>query len=142
VDAQTASATDRLPFILDAIVDYAIYVVDLDGRVVTWNAGAERLKGYSRDEIVGEPFARFFTQQDVDEGLPARALATAAATGKFEAEGWRVRKDGSRFWALAVLDALKEADGQVVGFVKITRDLTERNWPINSCWKANNVTAG
>jgi PAS domain S-box-containing protein len=126
VDAQTASATDRLPFILDAIVDYAIYVVDLDGRVVTWNAGAERLKGYSRDEIVGEPFARFFTQQDVDEGLPARALATAAATGKFEAEGWRVRKDGSRFWALAVLDALKEADGQVVGFVKITRDLTER----------------
>jgi len=126
VDAQTTSETAGLQFILDAIVDYAIYVVGLDGRVLTWNAGAERLKGYSREEIVGEPFARFFTPPDVEEGLPARALATAAATGKFEAEGWRLRKDGSRFWALAVLDALKDSTGQVVGYVKITRDLTER----------------
>jgi PAS domain S-box-containing protein len=109
-----------------AITDYAIYMLDLDGIIITWNAGAERLKGYVEREIVGQHFSNFFTSEDRDAGKPATALKTAAETGRWEDEGWRVRKDGTRFWALAVLDAIRDADGKLVGFAKITRDMTER----------------
>jgi PAS domain S-box-containing protein len=109
-----------------AITDYAIYMLDLDGTVVSWNSGAERLKGYAESEIVGEHFSNFFTPEERDAGKPAAALKTAAETGRWEDEGWRVRKDGSRFWALAVLDAIRDSHGKLVGFVKITRDMTER----------------
>jgi PAS domain S-box-containing protein len=116
----------RLQLLVDAVVDYAIYLIDLDGTVLSWNSGARRLKGYEASEIIGQSFTRFFTPEDREQGLPKRALSTAAAVGRFESEGWRVRKDGSRFWALAVLDAVHDEAGQLVGFAKVTRDLTER----------------
>jgi PAS domain S-box-containing protein len=124
--ASDAGDAKRLQMLIDAVIDYAIYMVSLDGRVLSWNLGARRLKGYEAEEIIGQPFARFFTPEDQANGLPQRALANAAKNGKFEAEGWRVRKDGSRFWGLAVLDAIKDETDEVAGFVMITRDLTER----------------
>src|SRR5688572_10841213 len=102
----------RLQLLINAVVDYAIYMISLDGLVLSWNAGGQRLKGFEAQEIIGQPFALFFTPEDQAEGLPQRALMTAAKEGKFEAEGWRVRKDGSRFWALAVIDAMKNEDGE------------------------------
>jgi PAS domain S-box-containing protein len=116
----------RLQLLIDAVVDYAIYMIDLDGRVSSWNSGAERLKGYKAEDIIGQPFSRFFTPEDQAKELPRRALEIAAREGKFETEGWRVRRDGSRFWALAVLDAVRDPTGKLIGFVKITRDMTER----------------
>ena len=109
-----------------SVVDYAIFHLDLEGIVSTWNAGAERIKGYRADEIIGSHFSRFYTDEDREAGVPQRALATARAEGKFEAEGWRVRKDGSRFWALVVIDAIRNETGELVGFAKVTRDITER----------------
>jgi len=116
----------RYELLVQSVTDYAIYMLDTQGRVVTWNPGAQRFKGYSESEIVGEHFSRFFTQEDRDTDLPNRALATAAREGRFEAEGWRVRKDGFRFWANAVLDPIRDVDGSLVGFAKITRDITEK----------------
>jgi PAS domain S-box-containing protein len=116
----------RLQLLIDAVIDYAIYMIDLDGRVVSWNSGAARLKGYSAKEIIGQPFAKFFTPDDRAKELPKRALDTAARVGRFESEGWRVRKDGTRFWALAVVDAVRDPDGKLIGFAKVTRDMTER----------------
>jgi PAS domain S-box-containing protein len=116
----------RLQLLIDSIIDYAIYVLDLDGRVASWNSGAERLKGYKAAEIIGQPFSRFFTPEDQERGLPRHALEVAAKAGRFESEGWRVRRDGSRFWALAVLDAIRDENGELIGFAKITRDLTDR----------------
>jgi len=126
--ARATQADDawRLHLLIDSVVDYAIYMIDLDGRVLTWNSGAARLKGYTADEIIGQPFSKFFTPEDQGREFPQQALATAAQTGRFETEGWRVRADGTRFWALAVLDAVRDHDGKVVGFAKITRDMTER----------------
>ena len=116
----------RLQLLIDAIVDYAIYMIDVDGIVRSWNAGAERLKGYSADEIIGKPFSLFYSPEDRAKGLPQIALRIAAETGRFSSEGWRVRKDGSRFWALVVVDAIRDEQGQVIGFAKVTRDITER----------------
>ena len=116
----------RLQLLIDAIVDYAIYMIDVDGTVRSWNAGAERLKGYSADEIIGKPFSLFYSPEDRAKGLPQTALRIAAETGRFSSEGWRVRKDGSRFWALVVVDAIRDEQGQVIGFAKVTRDITER----------------
>ena len=116
----------RLQLLIDAIVDYAIYMIDVDGTVRSWNAGAERLKGYSADEIIGKPFSSFYSPEDRAKGLPQTALRIAAETGRFSSEGWRVRKDGSRFWALVVVDAIRDEQGQVIGFAKVTRDITER----------------
>src|SRR5204863_9434112 len=96
------------------------------GVVVNWNAGAERLKGYAADEIVGQHFSRFYTRQDRAAGLPMRALEIAAREGRYETEAWRIRKDNSRFWASVVIDALRDQDGELLGFAKITRDITER----------------
>jgi PAS domain S-box-containing protein len=116
----------RLELLVEAVVDYAFYLLNPQGRIVSWNPGAHRLKGYEADEIIGGNFAVFFTPEDRERGLPQLALNTAAKTGRFESEGWRVRKDGSQFWALAVLDAIREKNGELLGFVKITRDMTER----------------
>jgi PAS domain S-box-containing protein len=116
----------RLQLLIDAVVDYAIYMIDLDGRVASWNTGAQRLKGYSADEIIGQPFSRFFTPEDQEREFPKEALTTAAEKGRFESEGWRVRRDGTQFWALAVIDAVRDRDGRLVGFAKVTRDMTER----------------
>jgi PAS domain S-box-containing protein len=115
----------RLELLIDGVVDYAIYTIDLEGNIVSWNSGAQRLKGYSADEIIGRPFRTFFTPEDQEQGFPSRALATAAKEGRFESEGWRIRKDGSRFWALAVVDAIRDEKGEVIGFAKVTRDMTE-----------------
>ncbi|HZB37471.1 MAG TPA: PAS domain S-box protein [Beijerinckiaceae bacterium] len=116
----------RFQLLVESITDYAIYMLDPEGFIASWNSGAQRLKGYDRLEIVGQHFSRFFTPEDQASGLPARALAEAKAQGRFEAEGWRVRKDGSRFWANAVLDPIWDETGRLIGFAKITRDITER----------------
>ena len=119
-------SAETFQLLVDAVTDYALYMLDPEGRIVTWNAGAERFKGYSAEEIIGEHFSRFFLPEDRDAGLPARALAAAAHEGRFEAEGWRIRKDGTRFWAHAIVDPIRSEDGSLVGFAKITRDITEK----------------
>ena len=116
----------RLQLLIDAIVDYAIFMIDVDGIVRSWNSGASRLKGYSAEEIIGKPFSVFYTPEDRASGLPQRALKTARDSGRFSAEGWRVRKDGSQFWALVVIDAVRDESGELIGFAKVTRDITER----------------
>jgi len=112
--------------LVDAIADYAIYMLDGSGTVTSWNTGAQRFKGYQASEIVGQHFSVFYTEEDRRSGLPAHALEVAASTGTFEGEGWRVRKDGSQFWAHVVIDPIRLENGGLVGFAKITRDLTER----------------
>ncbi len=122
------SLTDagRARLLVEAIHDYAIYMLDPNGVVTSWNAGAQRFKGYRPEEVIGTSFARFYSPQDQASGLPARALEIAAREGKFEAEGWRMRKDGTRFWAHVVIDPIRSPSGALMGFAKITRDLTER----------------
>ncbi|MEP7297675.1 MAG: PAS domain S-box protein [Burkholderiales bacterium] len=120
----TAEARYRL--LVEAVTDYAIYMLDPDGFVVSWNPGAERLKGYTEQEIVGRHFSQFYPPEDAAAGVPARALATAARESRFEAEGWRVRKSGERFWAHVVIDPIRTASGELLGFAKVTRDLSER----------------
>jgi len=112
--------------LVEAITDYAIYMLDPDGTVTSWNPGAKRFKGYDESEIIGENFSRFYTEEDRKSGLPQRALETAKREGKFEQEGWRVRKDGTKFWAYVVIDPIRDGAGKLVGYAKITRDLTER----------------
>jgi len=127
-DRHIESLTDegRYRLLVEAVTDYAIYMLDASGIVTTWNPGAQRFKGYAANEIIGQHFSRFYTEDDRKTGLPNRALETAEREGKFEAEGWRVRKDGSRFWAYVVIDPIRDRSGQIIGFAKITRDLTER----------------
>jgi PAS domain S-box-containing protein len=118
----------RYQQLVEAITDYAIYMLDPGGRIVSWNPGAERFKGYTAQEIIGQHFSRFYTPEDQAADLPRRALETAVKEGKFESEGWRVRKDGGRFWAHVVIDPVFDPDtGAVTGFAKVTRDLTLRN---------------
>jgi PAS domain S-box-containing protein len=124
--ASSLSDDGRYRMLIEAVTDYAIYMLDADGRISSWNPGARRVKGYEESEILGEHFSRFYTAADRESGLPQRALAIAAREGKFEGEGWRCRKDGTRFWAYVVIDPIKDAAGNVVGYAKITRDLTER----------------
>jgi len=111
---------------VEGVVDYAIYMLDRNGTVASWNLGAERIKGYTASEIVGRNFRVFFAEEDIAAGLPDQILETAARVGRFESEGWRVRKDGSRFWANAVVDAIRDENGELIGYSKITRDMTER----------------
>jgi PAS domain S-box-containing protein len=111
---------------IESVKDYAIFMLDPDGRVATWNAGAERINGYTADEIIGTHFSVFFTSEDLAGGKPARELRIAASAGRFEDEGWRVRKDRSHFWANVVITALRDKEGTLRGFAKITRDMTER----------------
>lgn len=124
--AATIGEGDRYRLLIDAISDYAIYMLDVDGRVTSWNPGAQRFKGYGAGEIIGQHFSRFYSEQDRAEGAPANALRIASQEGRFEKEGWRIRKDGSRFWAHVVIDPIRTPQGELIGFAKITRDLTER----------------
>jgi len=117
---------ERYRVLVEAITDYAVFMLDPVGTVTSWNPGAQRFKGYTAPEIIGQNFSEFYTPEDRAAGLPQKALAIAASTGKFEIEGWRVRKDGSRIWAHAVLDAIRDPSGELIGYAKITRDLTER----------------
>lgn len=112
--------------LVDGVLDYAIYMLDPNGIVSTWNRGAQRIKGYSQKEIIGTHFSQFYTPEDRAAGLPEKALAQARNGTPFEAEGWRVRKDGSRFWASVVLSAIRDENGTLLGFAKVTRDVTER----------------
>ena len=127
-DRFEASLTDegRYRLLIEAVTDYAIYMLDPDGIVTSWNPGAERLKGYAASEVIGSHFSKFHTDEDRKAGLPDKALHNARTLGRHTGEGWRVRKDGSRFWADAIIDPIRSPQGEIVGFAKITRDLTER----------------
>jgi len=112
--------------LVESVKDYAILILDTDGHVTTWNAGAERIKGYTAEEIIGKHFSTFYPPEDVAAGKCERGLEVAAREGRFEDEDWRLRKDGSRFWANAVITPLRDHAGRLIGFAKVTRDLTER----------------
>jgi PAS domain S-box-containing protein len=117
---------ERFRLLVSGVADYAIFMLDVDGHIISWNLGAERLKGYRADEVLGKHFSMFYTDEDLRSGRPGHQLAAALANGRVEDEGWRVRRDGSRFWANAVLTALHTAEGKLAGFGKVTRDLTQR----------------
>ena len=119
-------AEQRFQLLVNAVTDYAIYMLEPSGQIATWNAGARRFKGYEAREIIGRHFSTFFTEEDKARDLPGHILRTAAEEGRFESEGWRVRKDGTRFWAQIVVDPIRAEDGTLLGFAKITRDITER----------------
>ncbi|TMJ80768.1 MAG: response regulator [Alphaproteobacteria bacterium] len=116
----------RFRILVEGVTDYAIFMLNPIGTIVNWNPGAQRIKGYAPDEIIGQHFSRFYTENDQANRVPYKALETAARTGKYEAEGWRVRKDGTQFWASVVINAIRDSNGEVIGFAKVTRDLTER----------------
>jgi PAS domain S-box-containing protein len=127
--ASTAKLQDteqRFRLLVEGVTDYAIYMLDLSGHIINWNLGAERIKGYQRDEVLGRHFSAFYTEEDRKAEIPPKALSIATQTGKYQAEGWRVRKDGSKFWASVVINAIRDVKGSIIGFAKITRDLTER----------------
>jgi PAS domain S-box-containing protein len=117
---------ERFRLLVEGVEDYAIYSMDPYGVITSWNAGAHRIKGYTAQEIIGQNFSRFYTSEDVKQDLPAKVLQTARDEGHYEGEGWRVRKDGSRFWSNVVVTALRDDAGNIIGFSKITRDMTER----------------
>ncbi|GGY73934.1 histidine kinase [Cellvibrio zantedeschiae] len=118
--------SERFRLLVAGVIDYAIYMLSPEGIVCSWNAGAQRFKGYTAEEIIGKHFSQFYTPEDKAINFPAKALQTARDSGRFEDEGWRVRKDGSRFWASVVIDAIRDDDGNLLGFAKITRDITDR----------------
>ena len=120
------SREGRYQLLVEAITDYAIYMLGREGHVTSWNPGARRFKGYEADEIIGRHFSTFYTEAEKAQNVPALALAEAERTGRFEREGWRVRKDGTQFWAHVIIDAIRSPEGELVGFAKITRDLSER----------------
>ena len=126
--AETAlrRSEERFRLLVEGASDYAIFMLDPEGRVASWNSGAERIKGYRAEEIVGQHFSKFYPQESVERGKPQHELEVAAAQGRFEDEGWRIRKDGSRFWANVIITALRGKDGQLKGFSKVTRDFTDR----------------
>jgi PAS domain S-box-containing protein len=124
--ARLEESEQRFRLLVDSVVDYAIFMLDVDGYVTSWNSGAQRIKGYTADEIIGQHFSKFYTEEDRNNDLPKSVLAKAASTGKYEGEGWRVRKDGSRFWANVLVDAIHRPDGKLIGFAKVTRDMTEK----------------
>ncbi|HSV58439.1 MAG TPA: PAS domain S-box protein [Variovorax sp.] len=137
-DALFASE-QQFRLLVGGVRDYAIYMLDPSGRVSNWNAGAQLIKGYSANEIVGQHFSRFYTPEDQQAGEPARALQTALADGKYEREAWRVRKDGSRFWASVVIDPIYDEAGRHIGFAKVTRDITERKKAQDEMERARDV---
>ncbi len=119
------STEDRFRLLISGVKDYAIFLLDTDGRVATWNPGAKILKGWEADEIIGQHFSRFYSSTEIENGKPQRELEIAKAEGRYEEEGWRVRKDGSRFWAHVLITAVRDDQGQLTGFAKVTRDLTD-----------------
>jgi len=126
VDKAETVKPEPFKLLVQSIVDYAIYMLDPNGFVTSWNAGAERIKGFQTEEIVGQHFSKFYTEEDRAGGLPEKVLETACTEGKFEGEGWRVRKDGTRFWASVVVDRINGEEGELVGFAKITRDMSDK----------------
>jgi PAS domain S-box-containing protein len=123
---QLEESERRFRLLVQGVNEYAIFMLDQSGNVINWNSGAQRIKGYKPEEIIGRHFSQFYTEEDRSNRVPHKALETARTTGKFEAEGWRVRKDGSRFWASVVINAIRDGHGEIIGFAKVTRDLTER----------------
>jgi formate hydrogenlyase transcriptional activator len=126
VETALRQSEERFRLLVEGAKDYAIFVLDPEGKVATWNSGAERIKGYRADEILGQHFSKFYPQESLERGKPQHELEVAAAEGRFEDEGWRIRKDGSRFWANVIITALRGKDGRLIGFSKVTRDFTER----------------
>jgi PAS domain S-box-containing protein len=125
IDSEELSA-NASELLIQGAVDYAIYMLDPTGHVASWNPGAERIKGYTANEVIGTHFSRFYTDEDRAAGAPENALKIAAETGRFTTEAWRCRKDGSHFWALVAIDAIRRG-GRLIGFAKITRDMTEQH---------------
>src|SRR5437762_12485565 len=119
-------AEDRFRLLIEEVRDYAIFMLDPAGRVTSWNRGAQQIKGYREEEIIGQHFSAFYPEEDRRAGKPEKELEIAAREGRVEDEGWRVRKDGSMFWASVVITALRDSSGQLIGFGKVTRDITER----------------
>jgi PAS domain S-box-containing protein len=117
---------EQFRLLVDGVKDYAIFMLDQAGYVVSWNTGAERIKGYRADEIIGRHFSCFYPREDIESGKPASGLVSAATNGQFEEEGWRLRKDGSRFWANVVITALRDTSGKLRGYAKVSRDITAR----------------
>ena len=138
--ARLQQSEQSFELLVRSVTDYAIYMLDPEGNVASWNAGAERIKGYSEAEIIGQNFSRFYTDEDRLAGRPARGLKIAGTVGRFEAEGWRVRKDGSRFWASVVIDAIRDG-GELIGFAKITRDISERKAAEERLYQAQKMEA-
>ena len=126
VFAKLHESERQFRYLVESVADYAIFLLNTEGVVTSWNAGAERIKGYTAAEIIGQHFSIFYTEQDRGSDLPALALATARRTGRFAMEGWRVRKGGARFWASVTINAVHDEHAQLIGFAKVTRDLTER----------------
>src|SRR5436309_2071459 len=124
---QLLHSEERFDLLVSAVVDYAIFMLDPTGNVITWNEGAQRAKGYTHDEIVGRHFSVFYPPEDQAAGKPGRALDTARREGRYEDQGWRVRKDGTRFWASVIITALRDESGKIRGFGKVTRDITNRH---------------
>ncbi|RZI44672.1 PAS domain-containing sensor histidine kinase [Herbaspirillum sp. HC18] len=120
------ASEEQFRLLVQGVVDYAIYMLSPEGEITNWNSGAQRIEGFDAEEVIGTHFSRFYTDEDRARGLPDNALATAAREGRYESEGWRVRKDGTRFWAQAVIDAIRDDHGALIGFAKVTRDITER----------------
>ncbi|MGT2477197.1 ATP-binding protein [Paraburkholderia terrae] len=133
----TYGTEQQFRILVQGVTDYAIFMLSPTGIVTSWNLGAQRIKGYSEAEIIGQHFSRFYTDEDRAAGLPAQILATAAKDGRAEREGWRVRSDGTRFWAHVVVDAIRDETGTLVGFAKVTRDITERTEAAAALEKAN-----
>ncbi len=125
-EAKLRRSEEQFRRLVQAVTDYAIFMLDPEGHVVSWNSGAERIKGYAPEAIIGSHISRFYTPQDQERGEPKRGLETAAREGRFESEGWRLRHDGARFWAHVVIDRIVDENGRLLGFAKVTRDITER----------------
>jgi PAS domain S-box-containing protein len=121
-----APTAEVFRLLVETVKDYAIFVLDPEGHVITWNPGAQAIKGYTADEIIGQHFSKFYLPEAVESGWPSRELALAEKDGRFADEGWRVRKDGTVFWASVIITSLRDANGRLVGFAKVTRDMTER----------------
>jgi PAS domain S-box-containing protein len=134
-------AQQQFKLLVSGVTDYALYLLDPEGRVSSWNAGGQRIKGYAPEEIIGQHFSRFYTPADQDAGRPARALSIARTQGRYEEEGLRVRKDGSFFWASVIIDPIRDEHGRLIGYAKITRDITERRQAQNSLLKVQKQLA-
>lgn len=130
------ASEERFRLLVQGVTDYAIYMLSPEGEITNWNAGARRIKGYEQQDVIGTHFSRFYVPEDVTAGLPMRALETALREGRFESEGWRVRKDGSRFWAHVVIDPIRNQLGELIGYAKVTRDITERQLAAQALEKA------
>jgi PAS domain S-box-containing protein len=125
-ESEALEQADLFRLLIESIRDYAIFVLDPQGNILTWNPGAQAMKGYTRDEIVGKHFSKFYLPEAVQSGWPQHELALADKEGRFSDEGWRVRKDGTSFWASVIITALRSRDGSLTGFAKVTQDMTER----------------